>query len=139
MKYAVGIDLGTTNSALAYIQLKGAGDRPNIETFSVPQLIDVGEFGKQPLLPSFAYIPGEHELSEGSTALPWDPKPSYLVGEAAHRQGSRVPGRMVSSAESWLCHAGVDRKANILPWSADAEVKRISPMEATTLYLKHLR
>jgi molecular chaperone DnaK (HSP70) len=122
MKYAVGIDLGTTNSALAYIPLKGAGDRPKIETFPIPQLIDVGEFGKQALLPSFAYIPGEHELAEGSTALPWDPKPPYLVGEAAHRQGSRVPGRMVSSAKSWLCHAGVDRKANILPWSADAEV-----------------
>src|SRR5215208_5438100 len=61
MKYAVGIDLGTTNSALAYIPLKGAGDRPNIETFPVPQLIDVGEFGKKSLLPSFAYIPGEHE------------------------------------------------------------------------------
>jgi hypothetical protein len=138
-RFAVGIDLGTTNSALAYIPLKGAGDRPNIETFPVPQLIDVGEFGKKSLLPSFAYIPGEHELPEGATSLPWDPKPEYLVGEAAHRQGSRVPGWLVSSAKSWLCHAGVDRKANILPWSADAEVKRISPMAATTLYLKHLR
>src|SRR4051812_38880412 len=132
MRYAVGIDLGTTNSALAYIPLKGAGGRPAIETFAVPQLLDVAEFGKQKLLPSFAYLSGQHELPEGATALPWDPAPPCLVGEAAHRQGSRVPGRMVSSAKSWLCHAGVDRQANILPWNAESEVSRISPVAATT-------
>jgi hypothetical protein len=139
MKFAVGIDLGTTNSALAYIPVEKGVEQPKIETFQVPQLVDVGEFGKQALLPSFAYLPGEHELPAGSAALPWDADAKVLVGEAAHRQGSRVPGRLVASAKSWLCHAGVDRKAAILPWNADGEVKRISPLEATTLYLKHLR
>src|SRR5206468_5547534 len=97
-----------------------------------------GELGRQPLLPSFAYLPGP-ELPAGAAALPWDADAKTLVGEAARKQGGRVPGRLIASAKSWLCHPGVDRKAAILPWSADEGVPRLSPVAASALYLKHLR
>ncbi|HVJ80401.1 MAG TPA: molecular chaperone DnaK, partial [Planctomycetia bacterium] len=127
-QFAVGIDLGTTNCALAYLPMEGEAE---VKTLSVTQLVQPGELGNQPLLPSFVYLPGEHELPAGSMALPWDPGATNLVGEAARRQGAKVPGRLVSSAKSWLCHAAIDRKAAVLPWSSDPEVKRISPVAAS--------
>lgn len=139
-RYAVGIDLGTTNCALAYVDLDRAKrtGSPTVETLEIQQLIELDETGKQPLLPSFVYLVAEHELDAVTASLPWTEKRT-LVGEAARRQGVRVPGRLVGSAKSWLCHGGVDRKANILPWDADEEVPRISPVHASTLFLAHLR
>jgi hypothetical protein len=139
-RYLIGIDLGTTNSALAYVDLerKPRSDRPEIQTFSVPQLLAPGEMGKRPLLPSFLYIPGSHDLPAGATALPWDPARSETVGEFARSYGARIPGRLVISAKSWLCHAGVDRSAPLLPWTAPPEVSRISPVEASARYVRHL-
>src|SRR4051812_26976229 len=140
-RYLVGIDLGTTNSALAYIDLQGyrPGARlPPIRPFAVPQLVAPGEVSDRDLLPSFLYLPGPHDLPAGATALPWDPDRSYAVGEFARNHGARVPGRLVTSAKSWLCHAGVDRSAPLLPWAAPPDVPRISPVEASTRYLRHL-
>ncbi len=143
-KYLIGIDLGTTNSALAYVDLQRnkpgtrVAGRPAIQTFEVPQLVAPAEVGPRVLLPSFLYLPGPHELPPGSTALPWDPQRSYAVGEFARNHGARVPGRLVTSAKSWLCHAGVDRSASLLPWSAPPDVQRISPVEASARYLRHL-
>src|SRR4051794_10294005 len=107
-RFLVGIDLGTTNSALAYIGLgRGVrGGRPEIKPFPIPQLVAPGELKERPLLPSFLYLPGP-ELPAGATALPWAPERDYAVGEFARNHGGRVPGRLVSSAKSWLCHAGV--------------------------------
>src|SRR5882724_10817489 len=139
-RYLIGIDLGTTNSALAYIDLHGyrhGVKPPAIRPFSVPQLVAAGEVGDRELLPSFLYLPGSHDLPPGATALPWDPERGYAVGEFARNHGSRVPGRLVTSAKSWLCHAGVDRSAPLLPWSAPPDVTRISPVEASTRYLRH--
>ena len=90
-------------------------------------------------LPSFLYQAHEAELAEGSTSLPWTVKPDYLVGEIARNLGSKTPIRLVSSAKSWLCHAGVDCKSPILPADAPEEVERISPFQATTAYLQHIR
>ncbi len=139
-KYLIGIDLGTTNCALAYVDLreplKKAG--PAIHTFQVPQLVAPAELAPRTLLPSFLYLPGAHDLSAGATALPWDGSRAYAVGEFARDYGARVPGRLVTSAKSWLCHAGVDRSAPLLPWSAPPDVMRISPVEATARYLRHL-
>src|SRR5262245_909865 len=117
-RYLIGIDLGTTNSALAYVDLqrKGRDARPEVQTFSIPQLVTPAELAPRPLLPSFLYLPGAHDLPAGATALPWDPGRSFVVGEFARNQGSRVPGRLVTSAKSWLCHAGVDRSAPLLPF-----------------------
>lgn len=138
-RYLIGIDLGTTNSALAYIDLQGASrsGRPPIKPFSVPQLIAAGETRPRPLLPSFLYLPGEHDLPAGATALPWDPARHFAVGEFARQHGSKVPGRLVSSAKSWLCHPGVDRSAPLLPWTAPPDVPRLSPVEASARILTH--
>ncbi|MCI0458758.1 MAG: Hsp70 family protein, partial [Gemmataceae bacterium] len=138
-RYLIGIDLGTTNSALAYVDLQGRpkAGRPEIHSFAVPQLVAPGELASRPLLPSFLYLPGSHDLPPGSVALPWDPARTYAVGEFARNHGARVPGRLVTSAKSWLCHAGVDRKAPLLPWSAPPDVARISPVEASARYLQH--
>jgi hypothetical protein len=138
-RYLIGIDLGTTNSALAYVDLRAAkSGRPEIHSFPVPQLVAPGVLGDRPLLPSFLYLPGEHDLPPGATALPWDKDRAYAVGEFGRNHGGRVPGRLVSSAKSWLCHAGVDRSAPLLPWSAPPDVLRISPVEASARYLRHL-
>src|SRR5437870_11648578 len=139
-RYLIGIDLGTTNSALAYVDLRAShkAGRPQIKTFEVPQLVAPGELASRPLLPSFLYLPGAHDLPPGSVALPWDPARPYVVGEFARQHGARVPGRLVTSAKSWLCHAGVDRSAPLLPWSAPPDVSRISPVEVSARYLRHL-
>jgi molecular chaperone DnaK (HSP70) len=139
-KYLIGIDLGTTNSALAYVDLarRPRDGRPNVRTFDVPQLVAPADTAPRELLPSFLYLPGPHDLPPGATALPWDPQRPYAVGEFARNHGARVPGRLVTSAKSWLCHAGVDRSAALLPWSAPPDVARISPVEASARYLRHL-
>src|SRR3984957_15600119 len=139
-RYLVGIDLGTTNSALAYVdtQRPNKGGRLDIRPFPVPQLVQAGEVKERPLLPSFLYLPSEHDLPAGATALPWDAKRPYVVGEFARNHGGRIPGRLVNSAKSWLCHSGVDRTAGLLPWSAPPDVPRISPVEASARYLRHL-
>jgi hypothetical protein len=139
-RFLIGIDLGTTNSALAYIDLQtGKGKRaPVIHPFKVPQLVAAGEVGERDLLPSFLYLPGQHDLPPGATALPWNPESSYAAGEFARNQGARVPGRLATSAKSWLCHAGVDRSAPLLPWSAPPDVPRLSPVEVSSRYLRHL-
>jgi hypothetical protein len=139
-RYLIGIDLGTTNSALAYIDLQRAtaGGRLDVKPFPAPQLVAAGEVRERPLLPSFLYLPGQHDLAPGSCTLPWDAARNFAVGEFARNHGGRVPGRLVSSAKSWLCHAGVDRSAPLLPWSAPPDVPRISPVEASTRYLRHL-
>ncbi len=138
-RFLIGIDLGTTNSALAYVDLEQAarGGRPEIKPFPMPQLVAAGEIKERPLLPSFLYLPGPHDLPPGATALPWDPARNFAVGEFARNHGGRVPGRLVHSAKSWLCHAGVDRSAGLLPWSAPPDVPRISPVEASARYLRH--
>jgi molecular chaperone DnaK (HSP70) len=139
-RYLIGIDLGTTNSALAYVDLQQPrrSETPNIQSFVVPQLTAAGEIKERPLLPSFLYLPGQHDLPVGATALPWDAQRSYAVGEFARNHGGKVPGRLVSSAKSWLCHDGVDRSAGLLPWTAPPDVPRISPIEASARYLRHL-
>jgi molecular chaperone DnaK (HSP70) len=135
--FILGIDLGTTNCALAFVDAARGKDSP-VEDFPIPQLLRPGESAPRPLLPSCLYIPGEHELPPGAVHLPW-PAPSPLIaGEFARWQGGRVPGRLVSSAKSWLCHAGVDRSADILPWGAPAEVKKISPVTASAALLEHM-
>ncbi len=139
-RYLIGIDLGTTNSAVAYADLnskpKSGGVR--LHSFNVAQLVAAGTVAEQPLLPSFLYLPGPHDLPPGSIALPWNPEATDVVGVFARNHGGKVPGRLVSSAKSWLCHPGVDRTAPLLPWGAPPDVPRVSPLEASAKYLKHL-
>ena len=138
-RYIVGIDLGTTNSAVAYIDTGVAqGEEPTVVHMPVPQLVQPGVVEPRPLLPSFLYLPGENELPAGSLKLSWDPNPDRAIGEFARNQGNQVPTRLVASAKSWLSHGGVDRRGAILPWKAPDTVRKISPLEASTAYLRHL-
>ena len=141
-RYVIGIDLGTTNSAVAYVDLREApdasGHRP-LHIFEIAQLVAPAELGRRDMLPSFLYLPGAYDLPPGSTALPWDAERTYAVGELAREQGARVPGRLVSSAKSWLSHAAVDRSAPILPWGASGDIPKVSPVEASMRYLQHIR
>jgi len=138
-RYVIGIDLGTTNSALAFADTGlGEGQDITLAHLEVAQLVQPGSVEKRPLLPSFLYLPGPNELPAGSLKLPWDPKREYAVGEFARDQGRQVPTRLVSSAKSWLCHPGIDRRGPVLPWQAPENSRRVSPLEASTYYLKHL-
>ena len=134
-RFVVGIDLGTTNSALAYVDT-GAGE-PKVQTFAVPQVVNPGEVAERPLLPSSLYLPGPGEQPAGALKLPWDADRDYCVGEFAKTFGAKVPTRLVTSAKSWLCHPGADRKAPILPFRAGDTDRKISPLEACVRYLKH--
>ncbi len=136
-RFVVGIDLGTTNCALAYVDT-GGGDKVECRALAIPQIVNPGVVEPRSLLPSFLYLPGANEQPAGSLKLPWDANRDYCVGEFARNFGSQVPTRLVSSAKSWLCHPGVDRKAPILPWKAPDNTRRVSPLDATTRYLKHL-
>ena len=139
-RYSVGIDLGTTHCVLSYADITDIeSDEFSQQVMAIPQLFNPGLVENSFQLPSFLYQAHEAELAEGSTSLPWTVKPDYLVGEIARNLGSKTPIRLVSSAKSWLCHAGVDCKAPILPAEAPEEVERISPFQATTAYLQHLR
>src|SRR5262249_13974690 len=104
----------------------------------VAQVVQPGAVEPRTLLPSFLYLPGPNELPAGSLRLPWAPDRDHAVGEFARNHGSMVPTRLVSSAKSWLCHPGVDRREPILPWKAPEDARRVSPVEATTTYLRHL-
>ena len=139
-RFSVGIDLGTTHCVVSYVELAESGDVefPQ-QVMAIPQLTLPGVVEDSFQLPSFLYQAHEAELAAGSTSLPWTIKPDYLVGEIARNLGSKTPIRLVSSAKSWLCHAGVDCKAPILPVNAPEEVERISPFQATTAYLQHIR
>jgi hypothetical protein len=138
-KYIVGIDLGTTNSALARCDAGAAEEVSRIEVRSIPQLVNPNEVAERTLLPSFLYIPGEFDFPKGSLALPWEPEPKFVIGELARKRGAESPNRLVASAKSWLSYAGVDRTAPILPWQAPAEVPKLSPVEASSQFLQYLR
>lgn len=133
-RYAVGIDLGTTHCAISTARL----EHPVVRLLQVPQLVAPGEVAERPLLPSFTYLPAPGELSEADRTLPWGSPPS-VVGEAARRLGAKVPGRLVASAKSWVCHGGVNRRAPILPWNSPDDEPHVSPFEAQVGYLAHLR
>ena len=138
--FSIGIDLGTTHCALAFVDI-GASDGENTVygVLDIPQLTAPGTVDSGALLPSFLYLPHEAELAAGDLTLPWSGTQDFAVGEFARARGAMTPIRLVSSAKSWLCHPGVDRRAAILPNDAPPEVARVSPLEASTRYLAHLR
>ena len=151
-RYHVGIDLGTTNTAVASARVGDdpAGAQATITPFPVPQVTSPGEVQALPTLPSFLLLPTELEVPPEGLSLPWSEQPGFTIGTMARERGSELPHRLVSSAKSWLCHTGVDRHAPVLPWrGAETEDQlaaegveggqRVSPVEASALYLEHLR
>ncbi|WP_183081273.1 Hsp70 family protein [Paraburkholderia fungorum] len=154
-RYSVGIDLGTSNTVLAYA---AAGDpevgSQEIHVFEIEQLVSLGEVAARPLLPSVRYHAAPGELSAGDLPLPWraadgsdsstpgrmdEAGQAVVIGRLARALGGQVPGRLVASAKSWLSHASVDRVAPILPWGAADDVRKVSPVEASASYLAHVR
>ena len=140
-QYSIGIDLGTTHCALSYVDRHASdGDAVVQQVLDIPQLTGPASVEARPLLPSFLYLPHESELSAADTALPGGGAgQDGVVGELARTRGAATPIRLVSSAKSWLCHPGVDRRAPILPPDAPPEVPRVSPLAASARYLSHLR
>ena len=118
-RFVVGIDLGTTNSAVACVDTAEypLGAPWRVRTFAAPQLVAPGQVEARETLPSFHYQPASGELAPGAIRCPWDKtEPSFAVGFFARDHGALVPGRLINSAKSWLCHSGVDRTAPLLPW-----------------------
>jgi Hsp70 protein len=138
-KYIVGIDLGTTNSALARCEAAVEDEQCRIDIQRIPQLVNPNEVADRNLLPSFLYVPGEFDFPSGSLTLPWDPKPKYVIGELARKRGAESPNRLVASAKSWLSYAAVSRTAPILPWQAPDDVPKLSPVEASSQFLQYIR
>ncbi|MEF8704610.1 MAG: Hsp70 family protein [Candidatus Accumulibacter sp. UW26] len=139
-RFSIGIDLGTTHCALSYVDLAACdGEQVSQQVLPIPQLTAPGSVESLGLLPSFIYLPHASELADGDLSLPWTTEQDHAVGEMARNRGAATPIRLVSSAKSWLCHAGVDRRAAILPNDAPPEVARLSPLEASLRYLAHLR
>ncbi|HEV2863818.1 MAG TPA: Hsp70 family protein [Pyrinomonadaceae bacterium] len=142
-RFLIGIDLGTTNSAVAYVDTEekpARGAPPPVRVFEVPQLFEEGEVRALPSLPSFIYFTDEAEDAAPGLRLPWEEQnDGALVGVLARERGALVPGRQVVSAKSWLCHPSVDRTDAILPWDAEGGDKVCSPVAASAYYLTHLR
>jgi hypothetical protein len=140
-RYVVGFDLGTTNSAVTFVDTT---EEPwQVRVFAVPQLVAAGQVEARETLPSFHYQPGAGELPSEALRLPWTSKSPgespHVVGFFARDHGAEAPGRLISSAKSWLCHSGVDRTADLLPWQGAADVQRLSPVEVSARYLAHVR
>jgi hypothetical protein len=140
-RHVVGIDLGTTNSALAYADCGAmpSGEPGPITSLPLPQVVAPNDVAERPVLPSFLYFAAAKEFPSGALELPWKSPGDRVVGVFAREHGAKVPGRLVSSAKSWLSHAGVDRRGPILPWTAAEDVSRISPVAASAAYLEFLR
>ena len=136
--FAVGIDLGTTHCVLSYADITDIEAEFSQQVMGIPQLTSPSIIEAKLQLPSFLYQAHESELPANSIVLPWSEKPDFIIGEIARSLGSKTPIRLVSSAKSWLCHAGIDCKSPILPADAPDEVERVSPFEATKAYLEHM-
>jgi len=133
--FRIGIDLGTTHTVLAFAPL-GADD---IQVFPIPQSIAAGEVAPRPLLPSLRFHAAEGALAAADLPLPWPSQEPAILGAFARELGQQTPGRLVASAKSWLSHPALDRTAAILPWGAPDDVPKVSPLEASASYLRHLR
>ncbi len=136
-RYVVGIDLGTTNTAVAYVDTEQTNWK--VQIYSLAQLIGPGQIERSEILPSFHFQPPASEVASGLFRLSWQKSAvNYVVGRYARDAGIQLPGRQIASAKSWLCHAAVDRRGEILPWHAAADVERLSPVEASARYLRHI-
>ena len=137
-RYVVGIDLGTTNSAVTYVD---TDEQPwQVRVLPLPQLVGPGEVESRESSPSFHFQPTPSQYTPDALRLPWQKEtPAFAVGIFARDEGAKNSGRQIVSAKSWLCHPGVDRTADLLPWHGAEDVDRLSPVEASSRYLKHLR
>lgn len=137
MRYVIGIDLGTTNTCVAYVDSEDP--KLSVQSFKIPQLVSEGSIASLSTLPSYCYLVSGNEWAKGSLQLPWSSGGDYFVGNFAQGHGAKVPTRLVRSAKSWLCHTAANRRDRILPFESMDEQLRISPVEASARYLRHVR
>ncbi len=135
-RYLVGIDLGTTNCAVAFVDTFAT--QPSVSTFKISQWVDWQTSDHRDTLPSFAYQWTADEVGLPADAKSGKPMARRTVGVWARERGALSPGRQIASAKSWLCHDGVDRTSPLLPWHADDDVEKLSPVQASSLYLAHI-
>jgi molecular chaperone DnaK (HSP70) len=134
-RYSIGIDLGTTNSALAFVSLDG--EAPT-EVLTIPQWLSPTTTTEAATLPSFLYLPEEGGAAELAGA--GGERGQWIAGALARRRAAETPGRVTHSAKSWLCHHAADRTQPFLPWGSDEIVPehKISPVRAQALILNAL-
>ena len=136
LRFSLGIDLGTSNNAIALAAADGA--RPQI--LDVTQILGPNRIGEKPTLPSALYVPHPDEFADGAFPLPWrgyragDP----LIGHFARDHGALVPDRLITSAKSWLSNPNIDARRPVLPWKSEIEHEKRSAFDATRLYLEHI-
>ncbi len=136
--FSIGIDLGTSNSAVAISRI----DEKEIKILPITQVSAPDAIAEKELLASAIYIPAAGEFSSHSLNPPWcspSEKRNYAVGAFAREHGALVPERVISSAKSWLCNAQVDRRADILPWKSEMTEAKLSPVEVSSRILAHLK
>jgi hypothetical protein len=138
--FIIGIDLGTTNSIVAYTEASAPDEGlPEIRILDVPQIVGSGVVENRKLLPSFIFQPALHEISDGKTSLPWNVENRQIVGEYARQRGAEVPQRLISSSKSWLSNTMIDRNQPVLPWDGPEDIPKLSPVESSSLILQHIR
>ena len=137
-QYIIGIDLGTTNIAVSYLKAEEAEEAVP-ELFAIIQITDQGERDQRATLPSFIYLPDDKEVSKKALDLPWADGRDYCVGAFARKNAQLLPGKVISSAKSWLCAQNVDPDSKTLPWNHEDPSRKISPVTATQRFLEHLR
>jgi len=135
-RYALGIDLGTSNSALAWCS---ASDPESPQVLPIPQVLSFQATGEKDTLPSVLYLPLEREQHSTTASLPWESRSDSIVGEFARAHGALVPERLITSAKSWLCNSHINPEDPLLPWKSDLGDRMVSPFAASQRYLEHLR
>lgn len=138
--YIIGIDLGTTNCTISYVP-NGVDKQhpPVIQQLGIEQILAAQTSGTSFSLPSFIYYPLSEELHAKVAELPWNKNDLFTVGTYARDRGAELPTRLISSAKSWLCHSGIDRREKNLPLESEEKEQRMSPLQACAEILRHLR
>ncbi len=136
-RFSLGIDLGTTNSAIALTDL----ETDQTEVLEITQILGPNQIGEKPTLPSALYIPHRDEFPENSFPLPWENGigDATVTGHFAREHGVLIPDRLITSAKSWLSNPHIDPRHRCLPWRSDIQDQKLSPFECSRRYLAHLK
>lgn len=133
-QFSLGIDLGTSNSAIAVADFATGG----VSLVEITQILAPNQIGEMPTLASALYIPNPQEFSATDVEVPWK-SDGGIIGYFAREHGTLVPDRLVTSAKSWLSNPHVDPKRAILPWASEIPEEKLSPFECSRRYLAHLK
>lgn len=138
--YMIGIDLGTTNSTVAYTALASEESSfSQIEQAAIAQVVKANTIDSAFSLPSFIYYPLPEELAAQAIALDWDAARRFAIGTFARERGAEIPSRLIASAKSWLCHVGIDRREKLLPLESTEVDNKMSPLDACSQFLQHIQ